>query len=318
MLGTIRHRGPDQFGIYLDDHVGLGNARLSIIDLSTGQQPIANEDESLWIVFNGEVFNHPELRLELEARGTGSRTTCDTEVVLHAYEEYGAGLPVPLQRPVRDRHLGQRGTAACSWPATGSASARSSTPRPDGALVFGSEIKAILAAPGVTAAPDPLALDQIFTFWSTLSPRTFFRGITELPPGHFMRVKDGRDHAGALLGDGLPRGRRGAAAAHAGVRGGAARPAHRRRAHPAARRRPRRRLPERRARLLDHHGHRPQPDDEPAGDVLHRLHRRATTTRAASSSRWPRPWAPSTTWCTPPTPTSARCSRRWSGTPRPR
>ncbi|MGZ9190527.1 MAG: asparagine synthase (glutamine-hydrolyzing), partial [Nitrospira sp.] len=64
MLGTIRHRGPDQFGIYLDDHVGLGNARLSIIDLSTGQQPIANEDESLWIVFNGEVFNHPELRLE--------------------------------------------------------------------------------------------------------------------------------------------------------------------------------------------------------------------------------------------------------------
>ena len=89
MLGTIRHRGPDQFGIYLDDHVGLGNARLSIIDLSTGQQPISNEDESLWIVFNGEVFNHPELRLELESRGHRFSTTSDTEVVLHAYEEYG-------------------------------------------------------------------------------------------------------------------------------------------------------------------------------------------------------------------------------------
>jgi len=191
MLGTIRHRGPDQFGIYLDDHVGLGNARLSIIDLSTGQQPIANEDGSLWIVFNGEVFNHPELRLDLESRGHRFSTTCDTEVVLHAYEEYG---PDCLSRfngqfamaiwDSRDRTLFMARDRLGVRPLFYAEA--------DGALVFGSEIKAILAGPGITASPDPLALDQIFTFWSTLSPRTFFRGITELPPGHFMLVRDGR------------------------------------------------------------------------------------------------------------------------------
>ncbi len=191
MLGTIRHRGPDQFGIYLDDHVGLGNARLSIIDLSTGQQPISNEDESLWIVFNGEVFNHPELRLELESRGHRFATACDTEVVLHAYEEYG---PDCLSRfngqfaiaiwNSRDRSLFMARDRLGVRPLFYTEA--------DGALVFGSEIKAILAGPGVTASPDPVALDQIFTFWSTLSPRTFFRGIAELPPGHYMLVRDGR------------------------------------------------------------------------------------------------------------------------------
>src|SRR5215472_15439738 len=83
MLGMIRHRGPDQFGIYLDGPVGLGNARLSIIDLSGGQQPISNEDGTLWIVFNGEIFNYVELRPELEARGHRFTTTSDTEVLLH-------------------------------------------------------------------------------------------------------------------------------------------------------------------------------------------------------------------------------------------
>jgi len=191
MLATIRHRGPDQFGIYLDDHVGLGNARLSIIDLSTGQQPIPNEDESLWIVFNGEIFNHPELRLELKSRGHRFSTTCDTEVVLHAYEEYG---PDCLSRfngqfaiaiwNSRDRTLFMARDRLGVRPLFYTVA--------DGALVFGSEIKAILASPGITASPDPVALDQIFTFWSTLSPRTFFRGIAELPPGHYMLVRDGQ------------------------------------------------------------------------------------------------------------------------------
>src|ERR1051325_10626174 len=89
MLGMIRHRGPDQFGIYLDRFAGLGNARLSIIDLSSGQQPISNEDGSLWIVFNGEIFNYVELRPELEALGHRFTTESDTEVLLHMYEEYG-------------------------------------------------------------------------------------------------------------------------------------------------------------------------------------------------------------------------------------
>src|SRR5947209_4292603 len=85
MLGMIRHRGPDEFGIYLDGAAGLGNARLSIIDLSGGTQPISNEDGNLWIVFNGEIFNYVELRPELEARGHKFATSSDTEVLLHMY-----------------------------------------------------------------------------------------------------------------------------------------------------------------------------------------------------------------------------------------
>src|SRR5574340_533344 len=92
MLGTIRHRGPDEFGVYLfrgdAQTVGLGNARLSIIDLAGGQQPISNEDGTKWIVFNGEVFNYPELRRQLEPLGHRFTTDCDTEVVLHLYEEH--------------------------------------------------------------------------------------------------------------------------------------------------------------------------------------------------------------------------------------
>src|SRR5262249_40574270 len=89
MLALLRHRGPDEFGVLLDREVGLGSARLSIIDLAGGSQPISNEDESLWIVFNGEIFNYPELRTELESRNHQFRTRSDTEVILHLYEEYG-------------------------------------------------------------------------------------------------------------------------------------------------------------------------------------------------------------------------------------
>src|SRR5256885_348640 len=89
MLGMLRHRGPDEFGVLIDKHTGLGSARLSIIDLSGGSQPIPNEDGTLWIVFNGEIFNYIELRAELEAHGHRFRTSSDTEVILHLYEEYG-------------------------------------------------------------------------------------------------------------------------------------------------------------------------------------------------------------------------------------
>ncbi|MBI1751994.1 MAG: asparagine synthase (glutamine-hydrolyzing) [Acidobacteria bacterium] len=191
MLGMIRHRGPEQFGIYLDDSVGLGNARLSIVDLSTGQQPISNEDGTLWIVFNGEIFNHPELREELERRGHRYATNCDTETVLHAYEEYGPDC--------LSRFNGQFAIAIWDTRNRSLFMARDRLGvRPifytirDGALIFGSEIKAILAAPGVGAAADPVALDQIFTVWSPLSPRSFFRGIKEVPAGHWMLVKEGR------------------------------------------------------------------------------------------------------------------------------
>ena len=91
MLAMIRHRGPDGFGIYSDQNIGLGNARLSIIDLDTGDQPISNEDGTLWIVFNGEIFNYIELRQDLERRGHRFKTRSDTETLLHTYEEFGVG-----------------------------------------------------------------------------------------------------------------------------------------------------------------------------------------------------------------------------------
>jgi asparagine synthase (glutamine-hydrolysing) len=190
MLAMIRHRGPDQFGIYLDDQVGLGSARLSIIDLSSGQQPIANEDETMWIVFNGEAFNYVELRPGLEARGHHFATNTDTEVILHLYEELG---PACLERlngqfaiaiwDTREQTLflarDRLGVRPLFYTLT------------ENALIFGSEIKAILADPRVPAEMDPVALDQIFTFWSPLSPRTIFRDIVEVPPGHYLLARQG-------------------------------------------------------------------------------------------------------------------------------
>lgn len=191
MLAMIRHRGPDQFGIFLDEQAGLGNARLSIIDLDTGQQPISNEDKTLWIVFNGEIFNHIELRLELQARGHHFATNCDTETVVHAYEEFG---PECLSR-----FIGQFVMAIWNTKDRSLFIARDRLGvRPlfytiaENTLIFGSEIKAILADPKVSVAIDPVSLDQIFTYWSTLTPRTAFCNIVELPPGHFMVVRNGR------------------------------------------------------------------------------------------------------------------------------
>ncbi|HIE38233.1 MAG TPA: asparagine synthase (glutamine-hydrolyzing) [Anaerolineales bacterium] len=188
MLGIIRHRGPDEFGLYVDGQAGIGCARLSIVDLSTGQQPIPNEDESLWIVFNGEVYNHPELRAELERAGHRFRTRSDTEVILHLYEDLG---PECLHRLngqfaiaiwdsrkeelflARDR-LGIRPLFY--------------TLLPQG-LLFGSEVKALLLDPRVEARIDPHGLAQTFTFWAPLAPRTIFQGILELPPGHYMQAR---------------------------------------------------------------------------------------------------------------------------------
>ena len=187
MLALIRHRGPDQFGLFLDHGVGLGSARLSILDVGHGQQPIGNEDGSLWIVFNGEIFNYVELRAGLESRGHRFRTSTDTEVLLHLFEEYGADcLPRlngqfafaiwnAIDRSVflaRDR-FGIRPL----FYTTG-----------NGLFIFGSEIKAIFGSDALTPAFDPIGIDQVFRFWSTVSPRTVFQNILELPPGHWLRV----------------------------------------------------------------------------------------------------------------------------------
>jgi asparagine synthase (glutamine-hydrolysing) len=185
MLGMLRHRGPDEFGILLDGEVGLGNARLSIIDLSGGSQPIANEDETLWIVFNGEIFNYIELRADLEARGHRFTTSSDTEVILHLYEEYGPHC--------FDKMNGQWGIAIWDTEKRRLLLSRDRLGvRPlfytqvGTTLLFGSEIKAILSDSRVKAEMDPNVVDQIFRFWTPLSPNTVFRGIKELPPGHFL------------------------------------------------------------------------------------------------------------------------------------
>jgi len=160
MLGMLRHRGPDEFGILLDRETGLGSARLSIIDLSGGTQPITNEDESLWIVFNGEVFNYPELREELVARGHQFRTATDTEVILHLFEDFGPKCLDQLNGQfalaiwdVRKRSLflarDRLGVRPLFY-----------TELADGGLLFASEIKAILSDARVTAEIDPQALAQ--------------------------------------------------------------------------------------------------------------------------------------------------------------
>jgi len=190
MMGAIHHRGPDEAGIYVDDWAGLGHVRLSIIDLAGGGQPIHNEDQTLWIVYNGEVFNYPELRSQLERQGHRFYTSSDTEVLLHLYEEEG---PACLERL-----NGQFAFAIWNSHRQELLLARDRVGiRPlhytvrEGRLIFASEIKAIFAVPQVPRRIDPEALDQVFTFWTVLPGRTAFRGICELPPGHYMKVSKG-------------------------------------------------------------------------------------------------------------------------------
>jgi len=188
MLGIIRHRGPDEFGIYADRRAGIGCARLSIVDLSTGSQPIPNEDHTLWIVFNGEVYNYPELRAELERLGHRFSTRTDTEVILHLYEDLG---PDCLHRlngqfaiAIWDTRKGELFLARDRLGIRPLFYA----PLPQG-LVFASEIKALFLDPRLEARLDPYALAQTFTFWAPLAPRSAFHGVLELPPGHYMRVR---------------------------------------------------------------------------------------------------------------------------------
>jgi asparagine synthase (glutamine-hydrolysing) len=184
MLGMIRHRGPDQFGIYLDDLVGLGSARLSIVDLAGGQQPIGTEDQRYWIVYNGEIFNHRELRRDLENAGHRFATHSDTEVFLRMFVQDG---PACLSRL-----NGQ--FAVAIWDtlehtlflARDRLGIRPLFYRIDAdVLIFASEVKALAAHPAGRLELDPIALDQIFTGWSCLAPRTVFRDVKQLPPGHF-------------------------------------------------------------------------------------------------------------------------------------
>lgn len=196
MIGIMQHRGPDECGLFLDDHVALGHARLSIIDLAGGSQPIHNEDQSLWIVYNGEVFNYIELRKKLVQNGHHFYTDTDTEVVLHLYEEKGPDCLNELNGQfaiaiwdarkkelflARD-HVGIRPLFYAEH---------------NGSLLFASEIKALFCDETIRRELDVSALDEIFTFWTTLPGKTAFKNILELPPGHFLvasrsRIKIGK------------------------------------------------------------------------------------------------------------------------------
>ena len=204
MTAALRHRGPDQRGVALLGRAGLAHTRLSIIDLVGGRQPHANDDETLWLVYNGEVFNYVELREELRALGRRFRSESDTEVVLRAYEEWGEGaferfngqfaLAIWDRKReqlvlARDR-LGVRPLYIC---------------RHAGRVHFASEVKAIFAGDStIPRALDPLGIDETFTFWTVVAPRTAFTGIEELRPGHVRTYVGGAVHERAFWAPSFP------------------------------------------------------------------------------------------------------------------
>lgn len=190
MAAAIRHRGPDGYGFFADPRAGLAHVRLSIIDLGGGAQPLTNEDGSLVITYNGEVYNYVELAQELKRRGHTFRTKSDTEVLVHAWEEWGAGMFERLNGQfafaIYDRRTH---TVVLARDRFGVRPLFYALPRGD--LVFASEAKALFAGGDVAPAPDLAGLDEVFTFWSTRAPRTVFAGVSQLPPGSWAVWKNG-------------------------------------------------------------------------------------------------------------------------------
>jgi len=185
MLTRIKHRGPDECGIFLAPQIGLGSVRLSIIDLKTGTMPLSNIDETLWIVFNGEIFNYLELKKELLKKHHTFKTSSDTEVVIHLYEEYGPDFVNKLN--------GQFAIAIWDKKKQELFLARDRVGiRPlfytevQNSFVFASEIKGLIDFPNLKFSISPKALYEYFTFWTTLSPNTVFENIYEVPPGCYM------------------------------------------------------------------------------------------------------------------------------------
>lgn len=192
MTEKITHRGPDADGYYLDDTLAMGFRRLSIIDLEAAQQPLYNEDKTLALMFNGEIYNYQALRQELQALGHTFSTNGDGETLLHGYEEWGADL-LPRLR-------GMFGFAIWNIPEKRLFIARDYfgikpmhyTRLADGRLVFGSEIKSILAHPDVKKELNPAALDKYLSFQYSVPAETFFKDIYCLPPAHYLTYADGQ------------------------------------------------------------------------------------------------------------------------------
>jgi asparagine synthase (glutamine-hydrolysing) len=191
MCDAITHRGPDGRGQFISGAVGLGHTRLAVIDLHTGAQPISNEDKTVWIVFNGEIYNYLQLREELVMRGHQFRSMTDTEVIVHLYEEYGVASLQRLQGMFafaiwdeKDQTLfvarDRVGIKPLYYVDTGRA------------LVFGSEIKALLADPEVKCEVNPQSIDKFLTHYCLPGKETLWTGIKKLEPGHYLLACKGK------------------------------------------------------------------------------------------------------------------------------
>ncbi len=191
MMDVIKHRGPDGCGEFLSGQIGLGHRRLSIIDLDTGAQPMSNEDGTIWVVYNGEIYNFKELRTELEGKGHQFKSSSDTEVIVHLYEELGdqcvsrlrGMFAFALWDESHQRLLLARdrvGVKPLYYKNTGKA------------LIFGSEIKSLLVDPSVERSINIFALDRFLTYYYLPGNETLFEGISKLDPGHYLTVEDGQ------------------------------------------------------------------------------------------------------------------------------
>jgi len=190
MMTVIQHRGPDGSGEFVSGPVGLGHRRLSIIDLDTGSQPMSNEDGTVWVVYNGEIYNFQELRAELKGRGHHFKSTTDTEVIVHLYEEMGDQCVTRLRGmfafALWDEHK-QRlllardrvGVKPLYYANTGKS------------LIFASEIKSLLVDPDIDRRVNPRAIDRFLTYYYLPGNETLFEGIFKLDPGHYLTVQDG-------------------------------------------------------------------------------------------------------------------------------
>src|SRR4029453_3751986 len=192
MRDVIKHRGPDDKGIFVDAHIGLGHRRLSIVDVAGGKQPMTNEDGTLHITYNGEVYNHADFRADLEARGHVYRTHCDTETILHLYEEYGESCVDHLRgmfafaiwdKPKRQLFIARDrvGIKPLYYVHTD-----------DGSLYFGLEIKTLLEARAIKPQINFSALPDYLANHATSGEETLFSGVKRLMPGHTLTWSDGK------------------------------------------------------------------------------------------------------------------------------
>lgn len=185
------HRGPDEGGVHLDEGIGLGHRRLSIIDLSSGQQPLYNEDNSVVVVYNGEIYNFQALFEELKSHGHVFRSHCDTEVIVHAWEQWGEQCVERFRGmfafALWDKN---RKTLFLARDRLGIKPLYYSY-LPDGHLIFGSELKALQVHPGLRREMDPLAVEEYFAYGYIPEPRSIYHGTFKLPPGHTLRVDHG-------------------------------------------------------------------------------------------------------------------------------